>query len=154
MSPRYKIKSCHLAIRRARAKIRSQCLAVRNPFHRIYSILTYVLTYGLTYVLSAVACTLVPTISTDIWYGEKHQDVRWVPYSNVDPETIGDPNDIKLYDPELEKKPNTTAMVVPPDAETLPLELSKLFKTVQRREDNKEVLEFMRNKHIMVYGSS
>lgn len=45
-------------------------------------------------------------------------------------------------------------MDLPPDAETLPLELSKLFKTVERRQNNKEALEFMRNKHIMVYGSS
>jgi hypothetical protein len=91
---------------------------------------------------------------TDIWYGKGHQDVRWVPYKNLDPESIGDPNDITLYDPEKETKVNKTAIESPPDPELLPLELSKLFKTVKRRTDNHEALEFMRNKHIMVYGSS
>jgi len=93
-------------------------------------------------------------ILTDIWYGKGHQDVRWVPYQNLDPESIGNPDDIKLYDPEKESKANKTAMDSPPDSSSLPLELSKLFKTVKRREDNKDTLEFMRNKHIMVYGSS
>ena len=67
---------------------------------------------------------------------------------------IANPEDIELYDPEQESKANKTAMDFPPDADKLPLEFSKLFKTSKRRQENADVLEFMRNKHIMVYGSS
>ncbi|KAK9895615.1 hypothetical protein P389DRAFT_170324 [Cystobasidium minutum MCA 4210] len=89
-----------------------------------------------------------------IWYGPKSQDVRWVPYKYLDQSQIADSNDVELYDPEKESQANKTAMNTPPDADKLPLEFSKLFKTSQRRKDNAEALEFMRNKHIMIYGSS
>lgn len=92
--------------------------------------------------------------TTDIWYGPKSQDVRWVPYKYLDQSQIADSNDVELYDPEKESQANKTAMNTPPDADKLPLEFSKLFKTSQRRKDNAEALEFMRNKHIMIYGSS
>lgn len=67
---------------------------------------------------------------------------------------IADSEAIELYDPEKESELGKTAMDSPPDTEKLPLEFSKLFKTPERRKENADALEFMRNKHIMIYGSS
>lgn len=77
-----------------------------------------------------------------------------MPYKNLNSSTISDPENIASYDPVKESDANKKASDSPPPASNLPVELSKLFKTYKRREEFKETLEFMRNKHIMVYGSS
>jgi hypothetical protein len=80
--------------------------------------------------------------------------VRWFPYSYLDEESIGNPLDAIIYNPEREHVLNKTAIENPPMPHLLPPELSKMFKTRERREENKDMLEFMRDKHILIYGSS
>lgn len=92
-------------------------------------------------------------VCTDIWYGKKSQDVRWIPYKYLDDKTISSPENVALYNPEHEKKLNLTANDQPLAEEKLPLELSKMFKTFERRENNPH-LDFMRDKHVVIYGSS
>lgn len=91
---------------------------------------------------------------TDVWYGEGSQDVRWVPYKNLNASTLIDSKNVALYDPVKESDANKTASNSPPPAANLPLELSKLFTTYKSREEFNKTLSFMRNKHIIVYGSS
>lgn len=104
-------------------------------------------------LLTLSLCDRNPS-TTDIWYGKNTQDVRWVPYKYLDVSQIADPENIELHDPEKESKLGKTAMNTPPDTDRLPLEFSKLFKTPESRQENVDALNFMRNKHIMTFGSS
>lgn len=87
--------------------------------------------------------------SLDIWYGDHRFDARWVPY-NAFPEDILRKNASKLFDPEsTDARAGNNA----PHEDQLPVHLTKLFSQKKVRTNNSD-LEFLRNKHIVVLGSS
>lgn len=96
-----------------------------------------------------MSCLSPKTLSADIWYGDHRFDARWVPYNNFQ-EDILRKNASQTLDPE---KIGQRAGKQAPHEKELPTHFTKLFSQKKVRANNKD-LEFLRNKHIVVLGSS
>lgn len=88
-------------------------------------------------------------VSKDIWYGKHRFDARWVSYKDF-PEDVLQANASQLLDPvKMKAEPGPEA----PHIDRLPMQYTRLFSQAHVRKNN-SALEFLRNKHIVVLGSS
>jgi len=86
---------------------------------------------------------------TDMWYGDHRFDARWVSYDSF-PEDVLRQDAAKSIDPE---KTGPRPAKEAPHIDQLPTQYTKLFSQKKLRTNNTD-LEFLRNKHIVVLGSS
>lgn len=88
-------------------------------------------------------------LNTDIWYGDHRFDARWISYNDFQDDVLR-PEAAKTIDPEKTgPRPGKEA----PHLSELPPHFTKMFSQKAVRKDNPD-LEFLRNKHIVVLGSS
>jgi hypothetical protein len=108
-------------------------------------------TPGCTFCLPSIISThlLILRLHADIWYGDHRFDARWISYKDF-PEDVLRKDASKSIDPE---KTGPRPAKAAPHLNQLPIQYTKAFSQKKIRANNTD-LEFLRDKHIVVLGSS